>query len=194
LQLIVQAGFKAKAGHMNHAARMTFFLFTSLGLFAVNGSAEGGNTAQRKNRDSEDFYTYSETRYKDMVQSFDASSFFKRNVGTSPTNKDIILFYIAFTGKLYQGLIDELACLKGNRVDTSCYDARYASDQKMYKFEMRYSILNARGLNVSACKETSRLRQMEMRYPPYEFMKISGYDAPEAYNAKSFLKCVGKSG
>ena len=179
---------------MNHAARMTFFLFASLGLFTVNGSAEGGNTAQRKNRNAEDFYTYNETRYKDMVQSFDVNSFFKKNVGTSPTNKDIILFYIAFTGKLYQGLIDELACLKGYRVDTSCYDARYTLAQKMYKFEIEYSILKTRGFNVSACKEKARLFQMEVMYPPYKFMKVSGYDLPKAYNAKLFLKCVGEPG
>jgi hypothetical protein len=108
------------------------------------------------------------------------------------TIKQIADNHYSAIGVVYQYLINMELCFKRVGDLTSCINNLTEISGEMFYFVQSYRDLDEKGLNISSCEAKTRLIQMELRYPPYDWMKIKGYEQPKAYDAKAFLECVRK--
>jgi hypothetical protein len=71
---------------------------------------------------------------------------------------------------------------------TSCAIKKSSKSRKMLTFFSDYGDLDA---VFTKCSIKARRIDLELRFPPYDFMKrLSGDVWPQAYDADTFLECV----
>lgn len=96
----------------------------------------------------------------------------------------------------YQYLIDFLVCAEkeppgdGASANEACTIKRSGSSREMNQFMADYGGLHSINRSMTLCMAKTRLIQVELRYPPYQFMTEGVPELPRAYDAGLFLECV----
>jgi hypothetical protein len=104
----------------------------------------------------------------------------------------------AIAGFEYQYLIDRLVCAeqtfnrRGALVELErCSSNRQVASAEMFSFMSEYARLDSlTDLALTRCSAKARLFSLEIRYPPYEFLKVNASSMPQALDARMFMECV----
>jgi hypothetical protein len=131
----------------------------------------------------------------------------EKNPNLSEEDENVKVIKSAMVNLVYQRVINNMICAElynpeaGNKPSVRqsvfehiwpCMEEKNTNTAEMWKFEIDYFALDRKGLNITLCQAKTRLIRMEMRYPPYDWMKAISAEPRKAYDAKAFLECVRK--
>ena len=110
----------------------------------------------------------------------------KRNMNSTPTTTEDI------ANDAYQMVINMMACCESIKsMKSSDEFSRCLSEKTDLSFAMVKAILNYNklGISTSECRAKTEMYEMEMRYPPYDWMRTISKEI-RAYDAKAFFECI----